>query len=84
MTLQDGNVGSFSASELADILTIWRSVSEDYAPFNVDVTTEDPGAAYLATSGTRVAIGGSSSDCECAGDWLLGEWGDKPCYYYYH
>lgn len=62
---QDGNVTSWSAAELADILAIWRAVSEDYSPFDVDVTTEDPGAAYLATNGIRVAIGGSCNDCEC-------------------
>jgi serralysin len=49
-------------------------VAEDFAPFNVDVTTEDPtlgvGAAALAYSGStsdaswgiRVCIGGTSSD----------------------
>ena len=28
--------------------SIWQRVAEDYAPFDVDVTTEDPGAADLA------------------------------------
>ena len=39
----DGNPGSFSASEQAVIQEVWTRVSEDYAPFDVDVTTEDPG-----------------------------------------
>jgi hypothetical protein len=39
-------------------------VSEDYSPWNVDVTTEDPGDAYLATNGFRAVIGGSYTDCE--------------------
>lgn len=37
------------------------AVSEDYAAFDVDVTTADPGAA-LSGNGVRVVIGGSSYD----------------------
>lgn len=33
---------AFSVTEQDNIQAIWRSVSEDYAPFNVDVTTEKP------------------------------------------
>ena len=36
-----------SDTELADIQSIWQRVAEDYAPFDVDVTTADPGAAAL-------------------------------------
>lgn len=32
----------FSATELSQIAEIWHRVAEDYAPFNVDVTTELP------------------------------------------
>jgi hypothetical protein len=38
----DGNLGSFSASEQAVITGIWRRMAEDFAPFDVDVTTEEP------------------------------------------
>ncbi len=65
----DGNPSSFSSTELNNILEIWQRVSEDYAPFEVDVTTEDPGTVGIVKSGTsdlnygiRVCIGGSSSD----------------------
>jgi len=37
----------FSDAELAEIEHIWQRVSEDFAPFNVDVTTEDPGLERL-------------------------------------
>ena len=57
----------FSATEKSEIVHIWRIVSEDFAVFNVDVTTEDPGAAALTkmdaadvSFGQRVCIGGSS------------------------
>ncbi len=43
----DGDVSTFSDRELAAIQQIWQRVTEDYAPFDVDVTTEDPGAAAL-------------------------------------
>ncbi|MDF2181871.1 Ig-like domain-containing protein [Neptuniibacter sp. CAU 1671] len=40
----DGLPGSFSESERAAIAAIWHRVAEDLAPFDIDVTTEDPGA----------------------------------------
>ncbi|NVK41602.1 MAG: tandem-95 repeat protein [Oceanospirillaceae bacterium] len=40
----DGNPTGFSDSERAKIAEIWHRVSEDMAPFDIDVTTEDPGA----------------------------------------
>jgi hypothetical protein len=61
---KDGLPDSFSAGELSDILAIWRAVAEDFAPWDVDVTTEDPGDAYLAANGMRAAIGGAWGDCE--------------------
>ncbi|MCP5208135.1 MAG: tandem-95 repeat protein [Hahellaceae bacterium] len=39
---RDGNIYSFSQSELNDIAAIWHRVAEDYAAFDVDVTTEEP------------------------------------------
>ncbi len=60
---------SFSNAELEEIQKIWERVSEDYIPFDVDVTTQDPGVEALRKSGTgdtnwgvRVAIGGSYND----------------------
>jgi PKD repeat protein len=84
---------AFSATELANIQDIWRRVAEDYAPFDVDVTTQDPGVEGLRKTtssdlyfGVRVCIGGSSYD------WLGGSAGgiaylnsfawstDTPCF----
>jgi PKD repeat protein len=65
----DGNPAAFSDSERERIQYIWQRVAEDYAPFGVDVTTEDPGLEALrktsssdAQYGVRVCVGGSSSD----------------------
>lgn len=40
---RDGNANDFSALELSDIQNIWQRVSELFSPFNIDVTTQDPG-----------------------------------------
>ena len=59
----------FSATELELIQNIWQRVAEDYMPFNVNVTTQEPPAGALIKSGSnddawgiRVCIGGSSYD----------------------
>jgi hypothetical protein len=40
----DGTPGGFGSEELARIGEIWHRVAEDLAPFNIDVTTEEPAA----------------------------------------
>lgn len=63
-------VAGFSNSELTAIQRVWQRVTEDFAPFDVDVTTEEPAnVADLIKSGAgdsnwgvRVVIGGSSYD----------------------
>ncbi len=64
-----GNPAAFSDAERLRIQWIWERVSEDFIPFDVNVTTEDPGAAALTKSGSsdsewgiRIVVGGSSSD----------------------
>lgn len=63
----DGDPTTFSDTERARMIEIWRRVADDYAPFDVDVTTEDPGVEGLrrtspgdSTFGTRTVI--TSSD----------------------
>lgn len=73
----DGNYGSFSAIENAYIQEIWAGVAEDFAPFDIDVTTEDPGTAGLSRNsssdvkfGTTAVISDDftlSAYCECGG-----------------
>jgi len=65
----DGDPTTFSASERTTIQNIWQRVAEDYALYDIDVTTEDPGVEALRKSngsdaayGIRVVIGGSSGD----------------------
>ncbi|MCB0896340.1 MAG: fibronectin type III domain-containing protein [Nocardioidaceae bacterium] len=48
---------TFSTQEQDVIQSVWQRVAEDYAPFDVDVTTQDPGDAVLATAyGTRALV----------------------------
>jgi Ca2+-binding RTX toxin-like protein len=47
----DGNVAVFSLAERKDILGIWQRVVEDFAPFEVNVTTEAPNIGDLINSG---------------------------------
>lgn len=46
----DGNTNTFSDTEQGDIIRMWERVSEDYAPFDVDVTTEQP-TNWTSTTG---------------------------------
>ncbi len=43
----DGNTSVFSATELLQIEDAWKRVSEDFRPFNINVTTVDPGIEAL-------------------------------------
>lgn len=54
----DGSPSSFSTTEQNTIRRIWQRVAEDYAPFAIDVTTEDPGIEALRRgSSTDSAFG---------------------------
>jgi hypothetical protein len=47
----DGNTTSFNPQELATIESAWKRVAEDFIPFQVNVTTVDPGVEALRRSG---------------------------------
>lgn len=57
---QDGDPTTFSEAELASIQQIWAGVAEDYAPFNVNVTTVEP-PSFANGVALRVVIGGNGS-----------------------
>ena len=57
---QDGDPTTFSDGELAAIQTVWSYVAEDYAPFNINVSTVPP--ANMAHGVTeKVDIGGDGA-----------------------
>lgn len=87
----DGSPSTLNATEQAIIRGIWQRVAEDYAPFAVDVTTEDPGLESLrktssgdAAYGIRVVISPSNWYSGSAGGVAyIGafSWGsDTPCF----
>jgi len=57
----DASPSTFGTSEQTAITNIWRRVSEDYAPFNVDVTTEQP-AVFTATTGRVLITNGTDAN----------------------
>lgn len=89
----DGIPSTFSATELDRIQYIWQRVAEDYAAFDVDVTTEEPPADALTRSsstdvtfGTRVVItrdwtSSTANPCGCGGFAYLGVFDDTTEYY---
>jgi fibronectin type 3 domain-containing protein len=56
----DGDATSFTAGELSNIEQIWSRVAELYSPFNINVTTVDPGNLSDKLT-TRVIVGGTGS-----------------------
>lgn len=70
----DSTTTSFTVTELNNVQAIWQRIAEDFAPFDVNVTTQDPGLEALRKTttadtqfGVRVCIGGSSYDWYGAG-----------------
>ena len=87
----DGNPDGWSNSELSVIQQSWQRVAEDFSPFDVDVTTEDPGPEALRRSGSsdaawgvRVVITPDDWDnCGCGGFAYIGAFddgADEPAY----
>ena len=86
----DGVPYSFSTAELQRIQGIWQRVAEDYAPFDVNVTTEAPAADVLTRSsstdqvfGTTVLITNSNGvySCSCGGVAYIGVFDDTGDFY---
>ena len=49
---------SFSDAERDIVQDVWQRVAEDYAPFEVDVTTQDPGQAALTRASSADQVYG--------------------------
>jgi len=86
----DGVPYSFSTAELQRIQYIWQRVAEDYAPFDVNVTTEPPAADLLTRSGSTDQVFGTTVlvtsrsgvySCSCGGVAYVGIFDDTSNYY---
>ena len=86
----DGSPGTFDANERALIQKIWERVAEDFAPFAIDVTTQDPGVDGLRRNdssdvsyGTRVVISPTNWYGSGGGIAYINSFGwnsDTPCF----
>ncbi len=76
----DGNDASFSAAELNSIADIWRRVAEDFAPFDIDVTTEEPPqfgpyVGHVLFTHMADQHGNPIYSCNCGGAAYVDVWG---------
>lgn len=80
----DGNPSSFNDTELQRIQNIWLRVAEDYAPFDVDITTEEPASGYLERRYTNtVVITPTNFYPNAGGVSYVGSFDDTGSYYKY-
>jgi hypothetical protein len=70
----DSSPATFSNAEQDQIQSVWQRMAEDFAPFDIDVTTEDPGLAAIDRSGpadlnygTTVAFSNTVTPPVCSG-----------------
>jgi hypothetical protein len=83
----DGKQNSFSKDEVSDMAEIWQQVAEDYVPFDVDVTTEDPGKlgpsiGWVLVTGTTDADARPLPEPEAGGVSYLNTFGYGQTAYY--
>ncbi len=89
----DGSPSTFSTAEMDQIQSVWERVAEDYAPFGIDVTTEEPVADAITRSGssdlvfgTRAVISNTSTiagACGCGGVAYVGTYDITTNHSYY-
>ena len=82
----DGDPSTFSDAEMDVIQNVWARVAENFAPFDVDVTTAAPGdELFTSGDGVRVDItnGGTSAlattcggSSDCVGEAWTSGWGE--------
>jgi PKD repeat protein len=84
----DSAPGTFNTTELQVIQNVWKRVAEDYSPFDVDVTTEEPAADALTRSsssddtyGNRVMITPTNFYANAGGVSYVGVFDDVGDYY---
>jgi hypothetical protein len=85
----DADPDSYTQDEVDRIAEAWRRVAEDFAPFDVDVTTEEPPYTTLSDNeryyGPTTAhalvtnridrFGNAAYNCSCGGVAYLNRWG---------
>jgi PKD repeat protein len=81
---------SFSTAELQRIQAIWQRVAEDFAPFDVNVTTQVPSSDLITRSGSADDVFGTTVlitsnvgvyNCSCGGVAYIGVYDDTSDFY---
>ena len=86
----DGNAAAFSAAELERIQYIWQRVAEDYAAFDIDVTTQLVTQDKITRAGSGDQVYGTVAlittrsgvySCSCGGVAYVGVFNSTSDYY---
>jgi hypothetical protein len=80
-----GTPDTFTDAELVEIQKLFQNVAEDFLPFNVNVTTADPGVDAIIKNGfgdTQFGVRAVNSQeppgfCGCGGVAFIGSFGDR-------
>jgi hypothetical protein len=77
---RDADYYNFSQTEIDIIVDSWRQVSEDLAPFDIDVTTQEPvsfgsNVGHVLVTQKLDADGELIYDCNCGGVAWVNVWG---------
>lgn len=83
----NGDDNTFTQSELNDIAEVWKRVAEDFAPYDIDVTTEEPpsfgpNVGHILVTRKKDEFGNSIYVCGCGGVAYVGVWGISSYAYY--
>ncbi len=76
----DGDETTFSQTELNAIAETWKRIAEDFAPFDIDVTTEEPSrldsnVGLILVTPKADQNGNNIYNCSCGGVAYVGVWG---------
>lgn len=83
----DGNPASFSTTEVNAIAEVWKRIAEDFAAFDIDVTTEQPASfgpnvGHILVTRKTDENGNLIYNCSCGGVAYVGVWGLSNFTYY--
>jgi PKD repeat protein len=83
----NGDDGVFTQGELDDIAEVWKRVAEDFAPYDIDVTTEEPesfgpNVGQILVTRKADQFGNPIYSCNCGGVAYVGVWGNSNYPYY--
>ncbi|MGA0708127.1 MAG: hypothetical protein ACO3Q7_08610, partial [Steroidobacteraceae bacterium] len=78
----DSDFSTFTQAELDAIAETWKRVAEDFAPYDIDVTTEEPAAfgpnvGHILVTRKASVEGPEIYTCGCGGVAYLNVWGQS-------